>query len=48
MLITASLDNAAMIGWASMDRFLTEDTDSYDIEPLANWSIEDLGQPPKP
>ena len=39
-IITA--DNAAMIGWASMYRFLEGRTDDYSIEPRSKWSIEDL------
>ena len=38
-------DNAAMIGWASMYRFLEESTASADpltIAPRVKWSIEDL------
>jgi N6-L-threonylcarbamoyladenine synthase len=35
-------DNAAMIGWASMHRFLSNDHDDYSIELRAKWSIEEL------
>ena len=35
-------DNAVMIGWASMHRFLANDTDQYDLDLLPKWSIEDL------
>ncbi|TFK54032.1 peptidase M22, glycoprotease [Heliocybe sulcata] len=35
-------DNAAMIAWASMHRFLVKDLDDYSIEHRAKWSIEDL------
>ncbi|KAF5389300.1 hypothetical protein D9757_003465 [Collybiopsis confluens] len=35
-------DNAAMIGWASMHRFLAGDHDDYSINPRSKWSIEDL------
>ncbi|KAF8507462.1 glycoprotease family-domain-containing protein [Hysterangium stoloniferum] len=35
-------DNAAMIGWASMDRFLRNDHDTYDMDILPSWNIEDL------
>ncbi|KZP34245.1 peptidase M22, glycoprotease [Athelia psychrophila] len=35
-------DNAAMIAWASMHRFLAEDHDDYSIDLRAKWSIEDL------
>jgi len=33
-------DNAAMIGWASMYRFLENDTDSYDINLRSRWPID--------
>ncbi|TFK25491.1 glycoprotease [Coprinopsis marcescibilis] len=35
-------DNAAMIGWASMRRFLLKDYDEYEIELRPKWSLEDL------
>lgn len=35
-------DNAVMVAWASMHRFLNGDTDDYEIAPRAKWSIEDL------
>ncbi|KAJ3844069.1 Gcp-like domain-containing protein [Lentinula raphanica] len=35
-------DNAAMIGWASMHRFLAGEHDDYTINPRSKWSIEDL------
>ncbi|KAJ3490902.1 hypothetical protein NLI96_g1082 [Meripilus lineatus] len=35
-------DNAAMIGWASMHRFLAEDIDEYTVDILPKWSIEDI------
>ncbi|GJJ06206.1 hypothetical protein Clacol_000395 [Clathrus columnatus] len=35
-------NNAAMIAWASMERFLKNDHDSYDIDLRSEWSIEDL------
>ncbi|KAJ7287745.1 glycoprotease [Mycena rebaudengoi] len=38
-------DNAVMIGWASMYRFLTQDYDDYTIGPRSEWSIEDLQNP---
>ena len=41
-LATTVVDNAAMIGWASMYRFLEGRTDDYSIEPRSKWSIEDL------
>ncbi|THH08147.1 hypothetical protein EW145_g2889, partial [Phellinidium pouzarii] len=37
-------DNAAMIGWASMHRFLAGEMDDYTIDHKAKWSIEELGQ----
>ncbi|KAJ7078909.1 Gcp-like domain-containing protein [Mycena belliarum] len=39
-------DNAVMIAWASMHRFLAHDHDNYEIGPLPEWSIEDLQRPP--
>ena len=36
-------DNAAMIAWAAMDRFLAGDTDPYSIESRPVWSLEELG-----
>ncbi|KAL5507075.1 QRI7 [Sanghuangporus vaninii] len=38
-------DNAAMIAWASMHRFLAGDTDDYSIESKPKWSIEELNVP---
>lgn len=38
-------DNAAMIAWASMERFLSGDTDPYDIDLRPKWSLEDLRKP---
>ncbi|THV06781.1 peptidase M22, glycoprotease [Dendrothele bispora CBS 962.96] len=35
-------DNAVMIAWASMHRFLAHDYDDYSINPRAKWSIEEL------
>ncbi|KAF8550480.1 peptidase M22 glycoprotease [Imleria badia] len=35
-------DNAAMIGWASMHRFLAGDYDDYSVELRSKWSIETL------
>ncbi|EPQ57559.1 peptidase M22, glycoprotease [Gloeophyllum trabeum ATCC 11539] len=35
-------DNAAMIAWAAMHRFLAGDLDEYSIEHRAKWSIEDI------
>jgi len=37
-----SSDNAVMIAWASMHRFLTNDTDQYSIALRPKWSIEDV------
>ena len=37
-----SADNAAMIGWASMHRFLAGESDPYTIDHRKKWSIEDL------
>ncbi|KAG5723498.1 putative O-sialoglycoprotein endopeptidase [Termitomyces sp. T112] len=36
-------DNAVMIAWASMHRFLAGDYDPYTIEILSKWDIETLG-----
>lgn len=36
-------DNAAMIGWAGMERFLLGQTDSLDFAPRARWPLESLG-----
>ncbi|KAJ6607764.1 Gcp-like domain-containing protein, partial [Mycena sp. CBHHK59/15] len=35
-------DNAVMIAWASMHRFLAQDHDDYTISPRSKWSIEEL------
>lgn len=35
-------DNAAMIGWASMHRFLAGDTDGYDCDLRVKWDIHEL------
>ncbi|KAF8629169.1 hypothetical protein AX17_005754 [Amanita inopinata Kibby_2008] len=35
-------DNAVMIGWASMNRFLAGDFDEYTVDLRPKWSIEDL------
>ncbi|KAI5120965.1 hypothetical protein M0805_006637 [Coniferiporia weirii] len=35
-------DNAAMIAWASMHRFLAGEADDYSIDHMAKWSIEEL------
>jgi len=37
-------DNAAMIAWASMHRFLAKDHDDYSIEHRSKWNIEELSQ----
>lgn len=37
-----SVDNAVMVAWASMHRFLANDTDTYDIGLLPKWSLEEL------
>ncbi|KAF8138801.1 Gcp-like domain-containing protein [Boletus edulis] len=39
-------DNAAMIGWASMHRFLTGDYDDYSVELRSKWSIETISGGP--
>lgn len=38
------LDNAVMIAWASMHRFLAGDHDSYEVAPRPKWSLEDLNE----
>ncbi|KAF8070292.1 Gcp-like domain-containing protein [Lyophyllum atratum] len=35
-------DNAVMIAWASMHRFLAQDYDKYTIDLLAKWNIDNL------
>lgn len=35
-------DNAAMIAWASMHRFVAGDYDDYTVDLRAKWSIEDI------
>ena len=40
--LTFASDNAAMIGWASMHRFLAGDYDDYSVELRSKWSIETL------
>jgi N6-L-threonylcarbamoyladenine synthase len=35
-------DNAAMIAWASMHRFLAGDHDDYTVDLCAKWSIEHI------
>ncbi|KAJ7497128.1 Gcp-like domain-containing protein [Mycena latifolia] len=39
-------DNAVMIAWASMHRFVAQDHDDYEIAPLPDWSLEELQHPP--
>ncbi|KAF7315335.1 Dye-decolorizing peroxidase [Mycena indigotica] len=41
-------DNAVMIGWAAMHRFMAGDHDEYSIGTLPVWSLEDLRNPPPP
>ncbi|OSC97074.1 glycoprotease [Trametes coccinea BRFM310] len=41
-------DNAVMIAWAAMDRFLAGDTDPYSIESRPKWSLEELEGPERP
>ncbi|KAK7057393.1 mitochondrial tRNA N6-adenosine threonylcarbamoyltransferase [Favolaschia claudopus] len=41
-------DNAAMIAWASMHRFLAGSHDDFSINPLPVWSLADLNNPPIP
>ena len=36
------LDNAAMIAWASMHRFLAGESDDYSIDHRVKWAIEDI------
>lgn len=36
------VDNAAMIGWASMNRFLKGEFDDLSIDLRVKWDIEDL------
>lgn len=35
-------DNAVMVGWASMHRFLGQDYDDYTIDLRPNWSIDEI------
>ena len=35
-------DNAVMVAWASMHRFLAGDTDPYTILHRSKWPLEDL------
>ncbi|KAG1820598.1 uncharacterized protein BJ212DRAFT_1341013 [Suillus subaureus] len=35
-------DNAVMIAWASMHRFLAGDYDDYSVDLCIKWSIEDI------
>ena len=34
-------DNAAMIAWAAMYRFLANECDDFSIEPKPKWNIEE-------
>lgn len=45
LLFNVTVDNAAMIAWASMDRFLAHDHDSFAISLRPTWKIEDLTEP---
>lgn len=38
-------DNAVMIGWASMHRFLAKSTDEYSILIRPKWSLDDIDIP---
>ena len=40
--LTSISDNAAMIGWASIYRFLAADYDDYSVELRSKWSMETL------
>jgi len=42
LLYLSRQDNAVMIGWASMHRFLAQDYDEYEIETRPKWDIEEL------
>ena len=44
--LTSTSDNAAMIGWASMYKFLAGDYDDYSVELRSKWSIETLPDGP--
>lgn len=37
-----SIDNAVMIGWASMHRFLAQDYDDYSLDLRPKWNIDEL------
>jgi tRNA A37 threonylcarbamoyltransferase TsaD len=39
------IDNAAMIAWASMDRFVRGDVDPYDINVKPKWDLGELHAP---
>ncbi|GBE81360.1 glycoprotease [Sparassis latifolia] len=41
-------DNAVMIAWASMDRFLAGDTDAYSVALRVKWPIEELAMSASP
>ena len=36
-----NVDNAAMIAWAAMYRFLAKECDDFSIEPKPKWNIEE-------
>jgi hypothetical protein len=42
ILTSSHVDNAAMIAWAAMHRFLARDHDDVSIEIQPKWNIEDL------
>lgn len=44
-VLTPSTDNAVMVAWAAMDRFLAGRTDDYTIDLRAKWDIESLVDP---
>lgn len=48
LIPVSSSDNAVMIAWASMSRFLSGDTDPYDTELLPKWDLESLRQADEP
>ncbi|KZT68289.1 peptidase M22, glycoprotease [Daedalea quercina L-15889] len=44
--VSLCTDNAAMVAWASMDRFLAGESDPGTTELLPKWSIDNLDAPP--
>lgn len=40
--IDHSTDNAAMIGWASMHRFLAGECDDFSLHHRRTWDLEEL------